>query len=80
MLNGTSIVHGKWSLFFVAIMIVDANEGSAEGEYLAEGDEYRVVDLSQRRATEARYEHYASEDAQCHCSGDLQASHSAYSV
>ena len=35
-------------------MIVDANEGSAEGEYLAEGDEYRVVDLSQRRATEPR--------------------------
>ena len=51
------------SLFFVAIMVIDADEGAGEGEYLAEGDEYRVVDLSQRRATEARYEHYASEDA-----------------
>jgi hypothetical protein len=39
-----------------------------------------VVDLRQRRTTEARYEHYASEDAQCHCSADLQASHSVYSV
>ena len=57
-------------------MVVDADEGASEGEYLAEGDEYRVVDLSQGRATEARYEHYASEDAQCHCSADLQASHS----
>ena len=61
-------------------MVVDADEGASEGEYLAEGDEDRVVDLSQRRATEARYEHYASEDAQCHCSADLQASHSVYSV
>ena len=61
-------------------MVVDTDEGASEGEYLAKGDEYRVVDLGQRRATEARYEHYASEDAQCHCSGDLQASHSAYSV
>ena len=57
-------------------MVVDADEGASEGEYLAEGDEDRVVDLSQRRTTEPRYEHYASEDAQCHCSGDLQASHS----
>ena len=57
-------------------MIVDADEGASEGEYLAEGDEHRVVNLRQRRTTEPRYEHYASEDAQCHCSGDLQASHS----
>ena len=35
-------------------MIVDANEGASEGEYLAEGDEHRVVDLRQRRATVAR--------------------------
>ena len=35
-------------------MIVNADEGASEGEYLAEGDEHRVVDLSQRRATEPR--------------------------
>ena len=35
-------------------MVVNADEGAGEGEYLAEGDEHRVVDLSQRRATEAR--------------------------
>ena len=57
-------------------MVIDADEGASEGEYLAEGDEHRVMDLSQGRATEPRYEHYASEDAQCHCSGDLQAFHS----
>ena len=42
------------SLFFVAVMVVNADEGASEGKYLAEGDEDRVVDLSQRRATEAR--------------------------
>ena len=42
------------SLFFVSVMVVDADKGACEGEYLAEGDEYRVVDLSQGRATEAR--------------------------
>ena len=35
-------------------MVVDADEGASEGEYLAKGDEDRVVDLSQRRTTEAR--------------------------
>ena len=35
-------------------MVVDADETAGEGEYLAEGDEYRVVDLSQGRATESR--------------------------
>ena len=35
-------------------MVVDADEGASEGEYLAEGDKYRVVDLRQRRATEPR--------------------------
>ena len=35
-------------------MVVNAYQTAAEGKYLAEGDEYRVVDLSQRRATEPR--------------------------
>ena len=35
-------------------MVVDADEGAGKGEYLAEGYEYRVVDLSQRRTTEPR--------------------------
>ena len=35
-------------------MVVDADEGASEGEYLAKGDEHRVVDLRQRRATESR--------------------------
>jgi hypothetical protein len=59
LLNGTSIVHGKlsngkWSLFFVSVVVVNTDQTTCEGEYLAEGDEYRVVDLSQRRATEPR--------------------------
>ena len=35
-------------------MVIDADEGASEGEYLAEGDEYRMMDLRQRRATEPR--------------------------
>ena len=35
-------------------MVVNAYKTASEGEYLAEGDEYRVMDLSQRRATEPR--------------------------
>ena len=35
-------------------MIVDTDQTTSEGEYLAEGDEHRVVDLRQRRTTEPR--------------------------
>ena len=35
-------------------MVVNTYQTASEGEYLAEGDKYRVVDLSQGRATEAR--------------------------
>ena len=35
-------------------MVVDTYQTASEGEYLAEGDEHRVVDLAQRRAAEAR--------------------------
>ena len=42
------------SLFFVSVVVVNAYKTAGEGEYLAEGDEDRVVDLGQRRATEAR--------------------------
>ena len=35
-------------------MVIDAYQTACEGEYLAEGDEYRMMDLRQRRATEAR--------------------------
>ena len=32
-------------LFLISILIVDADERAAKGEYLAEGDEDRVMDL-----------------------------------
>ena len=35
-------------------MVINTYQTAAEGEYLAEGDEHRVVDLRQRRAAEAR--------------------------
>ena len=50
-------------LFLVAVLIVNANEGTAEGEYLSESNEYGVVYLAQWWAAEARDEQDASEDA-----------------
>ena len=35
-------------------MVVNTDQTASEGEYLAEGDEHRVMDLRQRRATEPR--------------------------
>ena len=42
------------SLFFIAVFVIDADEGAREGEDLAEGDEDRVVNLAQGWAEEAR--------------------------
>ena len=33
-------------LFFISVVIVYTDEGASEGEYLAEGDEDRVVYLA----------------------------------
>ena len=45
-------------------MVVDADEGAAEGEDLTKSNEDTVVDLAQGRANEARYEQYTSKPAQ----------------
>ena len=63
------------SSFFVAVMVVDADERSSEGEYLAEGDEYGVVYLADRWAEEARYEQCAPEGAHCGSDDELHAFH-----
>ena len=56
-------------------MVVDADERSSEGEYLAEGDEYGVVYLADRWAEEARYEQCAPEDAERNRDCELKFSH-----
>ena len=48
-------------------MIVYADEGAAEGEYLAEGDEDGVVNLPQWRAAEPRDQQYPTTPAQTYC-------------
>ena len=48
-------------LFFVAIAVVDADERAAKGEYLAEGDEDRVMDFADGLYYKARHKHYAPE-------------------
>ena len=47
-------VHIFRVLFFVSVLVVDADEGAAEGEYFAKSDENRVMDLCQWWADEAR--------------------------
>ena len=56
-------------------MVVNADERTAEGQYLAKGDEYGVVYLAQWWAEEACGEHYAAEAAQCHSDDKLQTFH-----
>ena len=62
-------------LFLVAIFVVDTDEGAAEGEYFAESDENRVMDLCQWWADESRHQHRASKDAQCHSGDELEVFH-----
>ena len=65
----------KTKLFFVAVVVVDADEGASEGEYLAEGNEDGMVDFAQRRAAEARDKQCAPESAHCSSDDELKASH-----
>ena len=58
-------------LFLVPVLVVYPDEGTSEGQYLAEGDEYAMVYLRQRRKDEARREHYAPEGAQRQCDYQL---------
>ena len=67
--------HNFSFLFFVAVLVVDADQRAAEGEYFAKGDENRVMDLCQWWADEARREHYAPEGAQCHSGDELEVLH-----
>ena len=56
-------------------MVVDADEGASEGEYLSEGNEDGMVDFAQRRAAEARYKQCAPESAHCSSDDELKAFH-----
>ena len=63
------------TLFFVPVFIVNNYQTPAEGEYLAKGDENRVVYLCQWWAEEARHQHRASKYAQCHSGDELEVFH-----
>jgi hypothetical protein len=62
-------------LFFIPVFIVDAYQGTGEGEDFAKGDKDRVVDLCQWWAEEARREHYAPKGAQCNSGDELELFH-----
>ena len=62
-------------LLFIPVFVVDADEGAAEGEYFAKGDEDRVVDLCQWWADKARGEHYAPEGAESNGYSQLKIFH-----
>ena len=60
-----------------AIMIVYADEGAAECQYLSKRYQQRVVYLARRRGTKACDEQCTPEGAHCHCDDQLQAFHHA---
>ena len=62
-------------LLFVPVLVVYTNQWAAEGEYFAKSDENRVMDLAQWWAEEARHQHCASKDAQCHSGDELEVFH-----
>ena len=62
-------------LFLVAVLIVDTDEGAAEGEYLAKSNEDGVVYLAQWWANKARHQHRASKNAECNCAKKLNRFH-----
>ena len=62
-------------LFFIPVLVVYTDEGAAEGEYFAKGDEDRVMDLCQWRSHKSRHQHRASKDAQCHSGDELEVFH-----
>ena len=61
--------NNNTGLLFIPVFIVYPYQAAAEGQYFAEGDEHWVMHLSQRWAEEARHQHRAPEDAQCHGGG-----------
>ena len=62
-------------LFFVPVFKVNTDQTTAEGEYFAKSDEDGVMDLAQWWAAEARGEHHAPKDAQCHSGDELEVFH-----
>ena len=62
-------------LFFVPVFIVNTDQTTGEGEYFAKSDEDGVMDLAQWWADEARHQHRASKDAQCHSGDELEVFH-----
>lgn len=59
----------------IAVFIVNTDQTTAEGEYFAKGNENRVMYLAQWWADEARHQHRASKDAQCHSGDELELFH-----
>ena len=62
-------------LFLISILIVDADEAAAEGQYFAKGDEDGVMYLCQWWADEARQQHRAPEGAERNCRCQLKIFH-----
>ena len=59
----------------ISIFVIYPYQTPAESEYFAKGDENRVMDLAQWWADEARHQHRASKDAQCHSGDELEVFH-----
>ncbi len=56
-------------------MIIYADEGAREGKYLAKGDEYRVVDFSERVRYKPTRKQCAPEGTHCGSDDELELLH-----
>ena len=59
----------------ISIFVIYPYQTATEGEYFAKSDENGVMDLCQWWADEARHQHRASKDAQCHSGDELEVFH-----
>ena len=58
-------------------MVIYTDEGAGEGKYLAEGDEYGVVDFSERVRYEPTRKQCAPKSAHCSSDDELEFFHYA---
>ena len=62
-------------LFFVAVVIIYADEGAAEGKYLTKSNEDGMVNFAKRRRYKPARKQCAPESAHCSSDDELELLH-----
>jgi hypothetical protein len=67
-------------LFFVSVVVVDADEGACKSENLSESDEDGMVDFSERMRYKPTRKQCTPEGAHCSSDDELELFHGSYCV